>query len=153
MRIILIAIAATLIIGSCKNGKKHSSNTDPGTAVLDTSELTTIQWLDSSKDFGKITEGEKLDVTFRFKNTGNKPLVIYMIKPSCGCTLAEEPSKPTAPGETGEIKALFNSKGKPGIQHKSIYVNASTKGTQNHTVYFQVEVVPAADSATEAAPK
>lgn len=118
---------------------------DPSKApqtVEDPAELTSIQWLDSARDFGKINEGEKLAVTFHYKNIGNKPLVIRMVRPSCGCTLAETPGEPVAPGQTGEIKAMFNSEGKPGVQHKTISVDANTKGTQLHVLSFQVEVAP-----------
>ena len=99
-----------------------------------------LQWIDSAKDYGKITEGQKLEVLFRFKNVGDKPLVIESVRPSCGCTVADPPKEPIVPGAEGEIKGSFDSQGKSGAQHKTIYVMANTKGTQTHEISFTVDV-------------
>lgn len=143
MRTVAIIITALVTLAGCLDQPENTGNASPDTVTeADTTQFTSIQWLDNSRDFGKINEGEKLEVIFHYKNTGDKPLVIYMVKPSCGCTLAETPGKPLAPGETGEIKALFNSEGKPGMQHKTISVDANTKGSRLHELSFQVEVLP-----------
>jgi hypothetical protein len=55
--------------------------------------------------------------------------------------VAETPEKPIAPGEEGVIKGAFDSNGRTGMQHKSLSVQANTKGTQNHELVFEVEVV------------
>ena len=120
----------------------HSDVTPGATAALtDSSRYTTIQWLDSAyRDFGKIIEGQKLDVSFRFKNTGNIPLVIARVQPICGCTIAEQPKAPIAPGAEGQIRATFNSEGRPGVNHKTLYVSSNTKGKQTWTLMFSVVV-------------
>ena len=121
---------------------KAANNPSDQQTAVDTANLTTIQWLDGGdKDFGKIKEGENLDVSFRFKNTGSKPLVISNVTASCGCTVPETPKKPYAPGETGVIKASFNSTGKPGSQSKQVTVYANTN-PQMTTLVFRVEVKP-----------
>ena len=110
-------------------------------AAGDTATFTTIEWLDSaSRHFGKIAEGQKLDVSFRFRNTGTRPLVIQKVQPSCGCTVAEQPTEPVAPGAQGAIRASFNSEGRVGSNHKTLYVYANTKGTTSHELQFDVEV-------------
>ncbi len=143
MRITAIILIALLTAAGCKDKPYNSAqNANPLIPVQkDTSQFTTIQWIDSVRNYGKIEEGQKLEVSFKFKNTGDKPLVIYMIKPSCGCTLVDQPEKPVAPGEIGEIKGAFNSEGKAGTQHKTIYVDANTKGNTGHNVEFNVEVI------------
>jgi hypothetical protein len=135
---LLSVIPGTVLLTGCKNNDKAGAA--PGMAVTDSSQFTSIQWLDSSKDFGKITEGQKLEVAFRFKNTGNKPLVIQRVQPSCGCTVAEQSKEPIAPGAEGQIRATFNSEGRTGVNHKTISVYANTTGTQNHSLQFVVEV-------------
>src|SRR5438270_917990 len=132
MRIIAIITVMVILTGCLDQPEKTGGPPAKPEAKIDTSEFTTIQWIDSARDFGKINEGEKLEITFHYKNTGNKPLVIYMVRPSCGCTLAETPGKPLNPGETGEIKALFNSEGRTGVNYKTIDVDANTKGTRVH---------------------
>jgi hypothetical protein len=142
MRIIAIITAMVILTGCIDQPEKPVDPSKVPQVVEDTTDFTTIQWMDTARDFGKINEGEKLEVAFKYKNTGDKPLVIRMVRPSCGCTLAETPGKPLDPGATGEIKALFNSEGKSGIQHKTITVDANTKGKQLHVLSFQVEVAP-----------
>ena len=107
----------------------------------DSSLFTKITWLDSTeRDFGTIPEGQKLEVTYRFLNAGNKPLIIARVQPSCGCTVAEQPEEPILPGKEGVIKASFNSEGRVGINHKKLYVIANTLGTQSNEVQFSVLV-------------
>lgn len=110
-------------------------------AMADSSNFTSIQWIDSIKNLGRLMEGQKAEVTFRFKNTGSKPLVITSVNASCGCTVPEKPEKPIMPGGEGNIKAIFDSNGRQGNNHKTISVSANTLGTQIHTLEFDVEVV------------
>lgn len=138
MRYLLTCLLAVALITGCKNNDK--SGVAAPAPVTDSTQFTTIQWLDSTKDFGKIEEGQKLEVSFRFKNTGDKPLVIERVQPSCGCTVAQQAPEPVAPGAEGQIKASFNSQGRSGINHKSLYVYANTKGTRSHALQFVVQV-------------
>ena len=122
---------------SCGNG----GNTDARAVMADTARYTTIEWQDSlSRNYGTIPEGEKLNVSFRFRNTGTTPLVIGRVQPSCGCTIAEQPQKPIAPGEEGQIRATFNSEGRTGTNHKTLFVDANTKGVQHYSLQFVVQV-------------
>jgi hypothetical protein len=117
-----------------------STATAPQQNTVDPATLTKVEWLDGmDKDFGKIEEGKTLDVSFRFKNVGDKPLVISNVSASCGCTIPETPKKPFAPGETGVIKASFNSSGKQGTQSKQVNVFANLDPAMT-TLSFHVEV-------------
>jgi hypothetical protein len=130
----LSALIGVLLVTGCKN------NDAKGAVANSTTDSTTIQWLDStSKDFGTIREGQKLEVAFRFKNSGDKPLVIDRVQPSCGCTVAEQSKEPIAPGGEGQIRATFNSEGRTGVNHKTLYVFANAKGPQN-ALQFVVQV-------------
>ena len=144
MRNLITGCLLVALFAACSGGDRKSQALSSGTArtmaMNDTSRFTTIQWIDSTKDYGKIPEGQKLDVSFRFRNTGTTPLVIERVQPSCGCTVAEQPLEPIAPGAEGLIKASFNSEGRTGINHKSLLVIANTKGNQNHSLQFVVEV-------------
>lgn len=74
-------------------------------------------------NFGTIAIGEKVNHTFRFKNTGKAPLLIAQVTPSCGCTTTKDwPQHPIMPGESGQISVEFNSRGFPGQIDKSISV-------------------------------
>ncbi len=107
----------------------------------DSSLYTTIQWLDSTnRNYGTIPEGKKLEVAYRFLNSGNKPLIIARVQPSCGCTVAEQPEEPIQPGKEGVIRASFNSEGRTGINNKTIFVVANTRGVQSSELRFSVLV-------------
>jgi hypothetical protein len=131
----LIAALIVTTISAC-----HSTDRQLPATVSDPSRYTTIQWLDSTKDYGKIAEGQQLDVIFRFRNTGSYPLVISQVRPSCGCTVAEQPQAPIAPGSEGRIKATFNSQGRSGVNHKTLFVTANTSGHRSWSLNFVVEV-------------
>lgn len=138
-------LAAFLLL----NSKKNAGSAPPPTIASidqhaptaeDVKNQTTIQWIDSVKTVGKIKNGEKVQISFRFKNTGDKQLVITSVIVSCGCTVAEKPEQPIAPGEEGVIKAEFNSAGRLGTNHKTITVQSNTPGGIS-TLNFDVEVV------------
>lgn len=80
----------------------------------------------NSHDFGTIEEGVKAEYTFKFKNTGEAPLVISKAVGSCGCTVPSWPKEPIPVGGEGEIFVSFNSKGRPGMQRKKVTITANT---------------------------
>lgn len=128
---------AVIIFASCN--EKTSKDIEVSRENV-SKQLTTIQWIDSVRNFGKIMEGQKVALSFRFKNTGDKPLVIEAVQPACGCTVADYPKQPINPGEEGEITGEFDSQGREGQQHKEITVTTNTPArTQN--VVFEVVVV------------
>ncbi len=55
-------------------------------------------------DFGKIVSDAPMAGHFKFKNTGDAPLVIEGVAPSCECTEAKAIPEKLAPGESGIIK-------------------------------------------------
>jgi hypothetical protein len=74
-------------------------------------------------DFGTINE-ELGSVThaFKFKNVGDKPVVIN-VKAACGCTTTGWTKEPVKPGETGEILATYRTSAGPF--NKSLTVTSS----------------------------
>lgn len=132
----------TVLFFACENADQPAGNgsTASSRAGSEGSSLTTIQWIDSIKNLGRITEGQKLQVSFRFKNTGDKPLIIESVRPGCGCTVADYPKEPIAAGAEGEITGSFDSQGRENLQRKEIAVTANTKGSPHHTLVFEVDV-------------
>ena len=88
-------------------------------------DSTTVQLIDSAYDFGNVTDGDKVEYSYRFRNTGKSPLIIASAVASCGCTVPEKPEEPIKPGETGFLKVVFNSKGRVGEVHKTITVTSN----------------------------
>lgn len=90
-------------------------------------ELTQMTFDEVEHDFGTINSGDKVDCVFTFTNTGDYDLIITNAHGSCGCTVPEYPKEPTKPGESGEIKVSFNSKGKSGEQTKTVTLAVNTE--------------------------
>ena len=88
-------------------------------------DSTTVQLIDSAYNFGSVTDGDKVEYSYRFRNTGNHPLIVASAIASCGCTVPEKPEEPIKPGETGFLKVVFNSKGRVGDVHKTITVTSN----------------------------
>ena len=111
-------------------------------AARDSANFTSIEWLDSTfRDLGKVKEGQVVEVSYRFRNSGEKNLVIANVSASCGCTVPEKPEKPYAPGEEGVIRAKFDSKGRPaGETRKDVYVTANTTPESAIRLSFKVKI-------------
>lgn len=139
MRYFSILLLALVLVAGCKGGSQQKDLVG-NPAEVDSAQFTTISWKEKTLDFGKIAEGQKLEVVYHFTNTGTKPLIISKVEPGCGCTVAETPTEPIAPGKEGTIKGAFDSNSRVGSQHKSIFVYANTKDTQVHELVFTVEV-------------
>ena len=126
-------LAAALAISSLcycdirhtKNDKESTDAKDKDSSAMVFKDSTSVAMIDSVYNFGKVTDGEKVEFNFRFRNTGKNPLIVTSAKASCGCTIPETPDEPIAPGEIGHIKAVFNSKGRVGEVHKEITVTSN----------------------------
>ncbi len=92
-------------------------------------------------DFGTITEGQVVEHTYSFKNTGEAPLIIQSAQGSCGCTVPAWSKDPIPAGGTGYVKAKFDSNGKPNIQNKTVTVTANTWPKQT-VLRFKAMVTP-----------
>ena len=142
MKNLLAAALTCFVLFSCNQSEDKASNPQSASMVAESGAETTMEWIDSTKNLGRINEGQKVEIAFRFKNTGNKPLVIHSVRPGCGCTVADYPKEPIAPGKEGQITGSFDSQGRQGLQHKEIYVSANTSGNIDHRISFDVEVIP-----------
>ncbi|TNE59297.1 MAG: DUF1573 domain-containing protein [Bacteroidetes bacterium] len=93
---------------------------------LDTNQLARISYFEPEFDFGTVDEGDVVEHTFKFKNTGKVPLTILNARSSCGCTVPEWSDEPIPPGGVGEINAKFNTTAKMHEQNKWITITANT---------------------------
>ena len=82
-------------------------------------------------DFKEVTEGKKVEYTFLIFNKGKSDLQIRSAKASCGCTVASPTSNVVKPGQSTDLKVVFDSTGKLGLQNKTITVisNDSNQST------------------------
>lgn len=128
MKNVLILATGLCLFASCdiRNGRNHA-DVQAANVKEDTKDSTTVQLIDSIYNFGKVSDGEMVEYSYRFRNTGEKPLIVSNAVASCGCTVPEKPEAPVKPGETGFLKVRFNSKGRVGEVHKEITVTSNAK--------------------------
>ncbi|HZH65410.1 MAG TPA: DUF1573 domain-containing protein [Flavisolibacter sp.] len=134
----LFAFCSSLV--ACNvSGEKKTAETNTTAYVIgenkqieDSASLTTIEWLDSvEQNLGPINKGAVVEISWKFKNTGDRPLVIQDVRPACGCTVADKPTEPIAPGAEGVIKAKYDSEGGSGTIHKEMTVLANNRNRNN----------------------
>ena len=92
-------------------------------------------------DFGTVNEGDIVDRTFGFTNTGAVALVLFDAKSTCGCTVPEIPKQPIPPGERGVLGVKFNTTAKTGTQSKTVTVVANSYPTETKVI-LRGEVIP-----------
>lgn len=108
--------------------------------------LPVAQYSETDWDFGTIKEGDKVSHTYRVVNTGEAPLIIQDVKPTCGCTAPDWTKTPIPPGGEGFVKAEFDSQGKPNMQNKFVTVTANT-WPKTMKLSFKAMVTPKPDGS------
>ena len=141
IKIFILFILSALLF-SCNSGDGKLSGdlvTNPKSAQNPSNVKPVIQFEKTEFDFGKILQGEVVSYTFHVTNAGNAPLIITSLEKSCGCTTGDFPKQPIEPGQGGEIKITYDSKGHFGFQSRTVVVNANTVPSQT-TLRVKAEV-------------
>lgn len=123
----------------------------PAAEVKPEGPLPTMEFPTMEHDFGTITEGDVVEYTYSFKNSGQAPLIIQGAQGSCGCTVPDWTKEPIPAGGTGFVKAKFDSNGKPNIQNKTVTVTANTWPKQT-VLRFKAMVTPKSVAAPQEGP-
>lgn len=66
-------------------------------------------------------------VDFIFSNMGEIPLIIYDVKPSCGCIVPNWSKKPVEPGKKGKLKVKLNMGKAKGRIVKTIFIESNAE--------------------------
>lgn len=133
---------ATGTEGSTENASNVKANEDGNQVTVDQIEnpatasdpqapadnLAEMTFASTEYNFGDILEGQQVETTFEFTNTGKHDLLIHDCTASCGCTVPDWPRTPVKPGEKGKIKVKFDSTGKSGMNNKTVTVKANVPG-------------------------
>lgn len=82
-----------------------------------------VCWLEQEHDFGTINETDgKVSCTMRLVNTGDAPLVITRVQPTCGCTASDYTREAIVPGDTAIVTLIYNPANRPGEFDKKVFV-------------------------------
>lgn len=145
LSIVMLSLAAVFI--SCGAGK---SDKEVDTSVIENSatadnptgnpdEMPEITFDKTEHDFGTIIEGETVEYTFRFTNTGKAPLIITNVFADCGCTVPQFPKEAIEPGKSENIQVKFNSTDKSGENRKKVTIESNAKEPQMY-IYIKTTV-------------
>lgn len=128
-----MALSAGFVFTSCKNdnasAKIKAENVktaaDRDAKISEGSPI--IEWNKTEHDFGTIEQGEKVETIFTLTNVGKGDLVVTNAKGSCGCTVPDWPKNAVKPGESADIKVVFNSSGKKNKTTNTITLTTNTE--------------------------
>lgn len=110
-----------------------------GIALFGTFAIATAQSITFDKttyDYGTIKPNADGTRFFTVTNTGDKPLVISNVKPSCGCTTPEFSTDPIMPGKSAKIKVGYNTAINGGF-NKMIEVFSNDPENSRSVIYIK----------------
>jgi len=119
---------------------------NPGTAGAQGAQPK-VEVSPANFDFGTVDEGTKSKAVYTLKNTGGAELIIYDIRPTCGCTVANLSKKIIPPGDSATLEAIYDSHNASGQVRRFINVrtNAPDMQTLSLALSANVKPVPAPD--------
>lgn len=88
--------------------------------------LTSVQFETTTIDYGNIPQGSSGLRIFKFKNVGNQTLFVYNVFTTSHCKIISKPTAGIAPGESGQIEILYDTKVKGKIV-KTLTVKANVE--------------------------
>lgn len=127
----ILALAVFVGLSSCNRNSEGKVSPEiienPATASGEKqNDLPVFEFETTNHHFGEITDGEIVNFTFKFKNTGKTDLFIVNAKASCGCTVPAYSKEAVHPGDEGKVEVSFNSSGKSGMVSKTVTLIANT---------------------------
>lgn len=95
-----------------------------------------IKWDATRHDFGAFNEDlSTVTCTFKGINAGDEPLVIYDVRPNCGCTTTERyAGSQYQPGDSVFIKVTYNAIGRPGRFSKKVMIHSNADPAKQNLV-------------------
>lgn len=75
---------------------------------------------ESKFTFGEVTEGAKVEHSFKVQNKGTGELLIQRVVAGCGCTAVTAINSPIAPGQESAVTVTLDTAGLSGAQSKSV---------------------------------
>ncbi len=107
-----------------------------------------LQVANPTHDFGQITPGQTLRYEFRISNTGTAPLEISEVRPSCGCTTADQWPHRLTPGASGTIPVEIDTSDFSGDVTRTLSIVSNDPRQQEvvltlkTTAWLPIQVTP-----------
>jgi hypothetical protein len=107
---------------------------------------TTVEVEDQDRHYYPVLQGQNLDLNYGVLNTGDHPLFITEIQPSCGCMIVNKKlPQIILPHKKGYIHIKYNSTKNVGYVQHFIRCYGNFYPTGRLELRFDVNIVPNAD--------
>ena len=124
--ILFLFFAGNIFLGCQNDGKGKIKNiNNVNTSETGLYKGPAIEFDTTSFNFGRVYEGEMVGWYFKYKNTGGENLILLNVSADCGCTIPDYKKGPLYPGSSGEIKVVFDTRGRTGHQFKTVKVESN----------------------------
>ncbi len=136
--ILIVAVLSVFAFSSCKDKAADKVNEENVAAAAErdaeSGKFPKITFEEEQYDFGTIDQGTNVEHVFKFKNTGDAPLMIVDAKSSCGCTVPTWTKEPIAPGAEGELLVKFNGSGQNQVSKTVTVISNTEAGSETLTI-------------------
>lgn len=103
-----------------------------------------LEWQASRIRLEPAPGTQEVTALFSFTNRGTEPVKIVEVRSGCGCTVTAPETEITRPGETGKIRATFQTGARTGLQTVSIAVTASEPALKTYPLTLEIAIRQAA---------
>lgn len=143
MRRWITAFLMLVMMGSCNEEDQQTvikQVTKASNGKNEAAHAASAAPVEKEFNVGMLRTGDSIEHVFEIRNTGSLPVVIKMVKASCGCTTVDWKRDPVLPGRTGWIRSRLKA-GDPGRLRKSVVAQLNT-GDPFMVFYLVAEVIP-----------
>ena len=135
--------------GIVRNNGTLPAQTVSNAPEQNVSSNAAFKWDQTLFNFGNIQQGEVVNHTFKFTNTGSEPITIQSASASCGCTVPTWSKDPIAPGASTQIVVKYDTK-RPGPFNKQVTITSNAVNTPSKIVKIKGTVKPNPNPPTPA---
>ncbi|SHN32256.1 Protein of unknown function [Cyclobacterium lianum] len=91
-------------------------------------------------DLGNISSGKKVSKLISLENAGPRPLNLRKVVSNCGCVSIDLPGEDLAAGEKMDLVFTFDTKGRRGIDHKTITLFSNDPLNPTQTILIKSRI-------------
>ncbi len=100
-----------------------------------------LAWDQTEQSFNADFDQEEIETTYTFVNNSPKTVTVTKTSATCGCTVPSLAKTAYAPGESGQLKAIFTIGDLKGPQSKTITVETEADGVaQSYQLALKVDI-------------
>ena len=95
---------------------------------------------ETAHDFGEVGLDSPLHCTFEFTNSGNAPLIITGIEPTCHCVSAVWTRGVIAPGAKGTVEVTYAAPLQPGRFDRGLFIGSNATNVDPSIMRYELRV-------------